>query len=275
MPERPALIYCYDGSFDGLLCCVFESYEKDELPMDVMPEGASLPLLLPIRTIETNKDCAHRVRRSIPQKMGHQAWDFFRHAFLTCHPQKEWLMLHFLRLGFQYGPSVMSRLTDEMIHPLFAAVQHLENEAHLFRGFVRFSESNGALTASIEPKNFVLPLIAHHFCDRYPGEQFLIHDRVHDLALLHQKGRWAIVSVEDLLLPAPDEEEMKFRALWQLYYDTIEIKERHNPRCRMSFVPKRYWNCMTEFAREMKGGQSAPLLTPVPRLSSSRGTEEL
>ncbi len=254
MPERPTLIYCYDGSFDGLLCCVFESYDKNELPLDVLPEGAALPLLLPVKSIVTDPEKARRVLVSIPKKMGRDALDFVRHGFLTCHPQKELLILRFLRLGYRCGPSAMNRLTDKDVHTLFSAVRHLEHEAHLYTGFVRFSEANGALTAQIEPKNIVLPLIAPHFCERFPNERFLIHDKTHDMALLHQDHAWVITAVENLRLPGPGEEEMKFRALWRLFYDTIEIEGRHNPRCRMGHMPKRYWNCMTEFAHEAQSG---------------------
>ena len=48
------MIYCYDGSFDGLLCCVYESFYQKELPMDVLPETAQLPLLLPVKNITTD-----------------------------------------------------------------------------------------------------------------------------------------------------------------------------------------------------------------------------
>ena len=35
--------YCYDGSFAGFLCCVFESYARREIPAEVCPpeEGGS------------------------------------------------------------------------------------------------------------------------------------------------------------------------------------------------------------------------------------------
>ncbi len=63
----------------------------------------------------------------------------------------------------------------------------------------------------------------------------------------------------------PAESEAAFRALWRRFYDTIAIKERENPRCRMSHMPKRYWGVMTEFQKDEEGaahGQntvSAPL----------------
>ena len=259
-PQNAMVVYCYDGSFDGLLCCVYESYDKNELPADVLPEDGHLPLLLDTRAIETREERAQRVQKSIPQKMGYAALDFVRHAFLTNLPGKELLILKFLRLGFRHGRSVLSRLTDETIHTLTVAVRHLTHEAHLFQGFVRFSETGGVLTAQIEPKNIVLPLLARPFADRYPGERFLIYDKTHGMVLLYQNGKAHICAAEAFEQPQPDEEELKFRELWRLFYKTIEIKERRNPRCRMSHMPKRYWNCMTEFAQgeENKSGKSLP-----------------
>lgn len=257
--DQGVVVYTYDGSFDGLMCCVFESYEKNEVPVDVLAEDSPVPYLLPVKRIETNEEKAKRVLASIPKKMGKEALESIRHAFLTCHPKKELLILKFMRLGYSWGPSVMRRLTDDTVHELLSAVQHLKHEAHLYTGFIRFSEANGALTAQIEPKNFVLPLIGRHFCERYPAEQFLIYDRTHGMALLHEGGKLTICSIEAFEQPDPGEEELKFRELWRLFYDTIEIKERHNPRCRMSLMPKRYWSCMTEFARE---SQSAYKLSP-------------
>ena len=51
-------------------------------------------------------------------------------------------------------------------------------------------------------------------------------------------------------MAAPSVQEAQYRRLWKRFYDTIEIKERHNPRRRMSHMPKRYWETMTEFQDE-------------------------
>ena len=247
--EQP-LVYCYDGSFDGLLCCVFESYNARELPSDIFPDTKELPFLLPVKHIVTVSDRARRVRRSIPQKLGADALDFVRRAFLTCHAQKELLILRFLRIGYEKGPLVMRMLTDDTVHALTEAVRHLEHEAHLFTGFVRFSDANGVLVSTIEPKNIVLPILAPHFCSRYPNERFVLYDQTHAMALLHQNSAWEIANVEAFSMPEPDEEERKYRDLWRLFYDTIEVEGRHNPRCRMGHMPKRYWRCMTEFTTD-------------------------
>ncbi len=262
MPERSNMIYCYDGSFDGLLCCVFESYDRNELPSDVSTAYSPLPLLLPVRQIATVPERATRVFSSIPKKMGCAVLDFIKRAFLTCHPRKDLLILEFLRKGYSVGPSVLNMLTDNVVHELYAAVRHLEHEAHLYTGFIRFSDINGALAAQIEPKNNVLPIITPHFCERFPEEQFLIYDKTHGLALLYVNHSWTLNSVEELSLPAPSDEEKRYRNLWRMFYHTIEIKERHNPRCRMGHMPKRYWGCMTEFSedgKDISAGSAAAL----------------
>ena len=246
MPDRPNLTYRYDGTFEGLLCCVFESYYKKELPLDILAPDAP-PTLFPAREIETDTEKARRVLVSIPRKMGAAAPGFLRRAFLTCLPHKELRTLEFLRLGYRVGPTVLNLLTDDTVHELTAAVRFLEREAHFFKEFIRFSDFRSALVSEIKPKNLVLPLLLTHFCERFPEEQFLIHDRVHGMALIYHPHHAEIVPIESLDLPEPDETERKYRELWRMFYKTIEIEGRHNPRCRMGHMPKRYWDCMTEF----------------------------
>lgn len=249
MPDRPNLIYRYDGSFEGLLCCVFESFEKKEIPADILPPDTLQTSLFPAHEIITDYAKAQRVLVSIPKKMGASALEFIRYAFLTCLEKKELCILNFMRKGYKYGPNVMQMLADEDVDTLVKAVKHLKNEAHLLTGFIRFSVIQNILVAEIEPKNIVLPLLTQHFCERYPEESFFIYDREHGMALTYHPHKPSIIPVEDLTLPEPDAEEQKFRKLWQLFYDTIEVQGRHNPKCRMTHMPKRYWKYLTEFDR--------------------------
>jgi len=249
MHNRPDLIYCYDGSFEGLLCCVFESYEQKEIPLDIIAPNAAQPLLFSGRKIATDLQKSSRVLTSISAKIGTAALDFVRRAFLTCLAQKELHILLFLRLGYRHGPAVMDMLTHEAVNTLFKAVKYLERESHLLTGFLRFSIFNNVLVGEIEPKNCVLPLLVPHFSERFPEERFLIHDKTHGMGLVYQPYQSAIVPLEALELPDVEEEEQAFRELWQLFYDTIAIQGRSNPKCRMNHMPKRYWKYMTEFNR--------------------------
>ncbi|MFR0984667.1 MAG: DUF4130 domain-containing protein [Faecalibacterium sp.] len=53
-----------------------------------------------------------------------------------------------------------------------------------------------------------------------------------------------------LELPPPSEREQQFQALWKQFYQTLEIKARHNEKCRMTHCPKRFWADMVEMKDE-------------------------
>jgi probable DNA metabolism protein len=247
MPDRSDVIYQYDGSFEGLLCCVFESYERREIPAGIAPLFAEQTSLYPARTVETDLRKAERVLRSIPEKMGDEALSLVSRTFLTSMPQKELDTLKFLRLGYRAGPTVTAMLADGAVDRMVKGVRALENESNQYRQFTRFSEFSGILAGVIEPRNYVLPLIARHFCERLPCERFLIYDKTHGMALTHNRKSAGIIPIDGLRLPEPDEPEEKIHALWKLFYNTIEVPGRRNERCRMSHMPKRYWRYMTEF----------------------------
>jgi probable DNA metabolism protein len=247
MSASADVIYSYDGTFEGLLCCVFESYDKKEIPLAIVGPDCVQNMLLTGKDILTDPLKAKRVQSSIPKKISYEVYEFVCQAFLTCFPEKELYILLFLRQAYKYGAQVMNRLTDEIIYPLYKAVQHLQKESHLLKGFIRFSVANQVLISEIGPKNFVLPLLKQHFIERYPEERFLIYDKTHQMGLLYQPYQARIVPIDALEMPEFDEVEIQFRKLWKLFYDTIEIKERHNEKCRMTQMPKRYWDYMTEF----------------------------
>ena len=246
MLDGTDVTYSYDGTFDGFLCCVFEVYDKKEFPRAIYSPLDNQTELFPPKEIETDMPKAERVRRSIP-KIHKNALNFCYKVFLTNLEEKELYLLKFLQMGYRLGSKVMYMLADETVNKLNTAVKFLGHEAHLYKGFIRFSVFGNALAAEIEPKNIVLPLLVRHFCERFPEENFMIYDKTHAMALIYEPHKYKIIPVERLTMPQADEEELKFRRLWKMFYKTIEVEGRHNPRCRMNLMPKRYWDCMTEF----------------------------
>jgi hypothetical protein len=53
MYHRTNLIYYYDGSFEGLLCCVFRAVYEREDPLSITPEHQAEPTLLDAVLIPT------------------------------------------------------------------------------------------------------------------------------------------------------------------------------------------------------------------------------
>lgn len=261
------IIYRYDGTFEGFLCCVFDSYVYKESPALFQDEAHIENSLFPARWVGTDQRHAQRVLTSL-EKIDPYARELVVKGFLTCAPEKEKIIYRFIRALYAAGRPLLRRLSDEAVLPLLKAVRHLDGEVHLLKGFVRFSEFEGMMAGEIKPKNRVLPLLRPHFCDRMYNEVFLLYDRTHREALVHRPGQWAILPLEEFRMAAPSAQEAQYRRLWKRFYDTVEIRERHNPRRRMSNMPKRYWETMTEFqgADHFQAGADHPAELPDGRL---------
>ena len=247
MPYRTNIAYLYDGSFEGLLCCVYESYYQRELPSVIFHHEQAQATLFPVKEIETDHTAAKKVEHSIGRSISREALHLVRLCYLSQMENRELTILRFLRMGYKIGSPVTNMLADDVVGAIAKSAKNVQGESHFYKGFLRFSEYNGALVATIEPKNFVLPVIAPHFCDRFPSEQFLIYDKSHKCAFVYQNGEKSLIQLEHLELPQAGAEEEKYRALWKQFYNTIAIEGRNNPKLRMSNMSKRYWANMTEF----------------------------
>ena len=243
------MIYFYDGSFDGFLCCVFDSYANKEVLTAISRDEDFIPTLFASRVIVTASSHANRVFKKVV-KVSPYAANLLQKGFLTCMPEKEIHLYHLVVKLLRDGPGFLRNFSDETLFPVITAVRHLNGEAHLLKGFIRFSELGGVLGSEIEPKNRVLPVLRSHFCARYMNDRFFIYDRSHKEALFYAAGKAMIRPLEDFQMAPPDDAEAAYRVLWKRFYDTIAIKERYNPKCRMRNMPKRYWNTMTEFQDE-------------------------
>lgn len=250
MSYRTDIVYVYDGSFEGFLSCVHESYYQRELPSMIFSFDKVQETLYQRKEIETDTQKAQKVEYSIRARISSGALHLLRCTYLSHIDERELAMLQFLRMGYQLGPKVVDMLSHDVVRKVTKAAQNMQSEAHFYREFLRFSEYNGALVAIIEPKNFVLPITAPHFCDRFPSEQFLIYDKTHKCAFVYEKGVRSLIPLETLDLPEADAEEKMYRQLWKTFYNTIAIEGRINPKLRMNNMPKRYWAQMTEFMDE-------------------------
>lgn len=247
MSEQISPIYLYDGSFDGLLCCLFTMFERKEIPSAV---ASSYDGFLPISNIASDDAKAGRVRKGILRTMGERALYRGETAYLSERDGVERSILLYWKLGFDIKKLPDAMLYDEHVKATVDASDYTSRERHRYLQFLRFSDSGGVLTSVISPKANILPLLLGHFRARFPHERFLIYDDVRGMALAYDCGKHAVFPIDEYVQPDPDEQEKKFRELFRIFYDTIEIKARHNERCRMSHMPKRFWKNMTEFGED-------------------------
>lgn len=266
MAEHGPIAYLYDGTFEGMMCCVFESFRLKEAPCAIFSPDTFACTLYPVREIATDLDKHGRVYRSIRSKISSEAQELVTYGFLSCADGKELLILDFLRLGYRLGAKITDMLQDGTVCALQKAVRFLHNESHLLLGFLRFSECEEGLVSVITPKNSVLPLLLPHFAGRYPEETFMIYDKTHGMVLCYRPYEARILAAESVVFPPPSEREEMFRRLWKRFYNTVAVEGRYNPSCRQTHCPKRYWEHMVELSESQPGlcGAPAPALLEGP-----------
>lgn len=238
--------YVYDGTFAGLLCCVFDSYTRKESPVSISASEQEQTSLYPIHVVQTVPSHAKRITTSLYAKSP-KAVNLIKRAFLTCLPDKELCIYQMILQLYRSGAEFLKNPTDPVLYPLYTAIRHMSGELEKLRGFIRFSEFDGIYAAEIEPKNRVLPALRPHFCARFADQPFFIYDRTHKEILLYAGDCWQIRPMDTFEMARPDEKEAHYRRLWKTFFDTIAIRERTNPRCQRTHVPLRYRGTMTEF----------------------------
>lgn len=249
MLNRRAVIYLYDGSFEGLLTCIFEAYARRELPEGIeTTENGQLTLESSYSHIETDVEKAKRVAEKIIKCAGRCAYKHMYYTYLSEKPQREMNIFGYVRMCLKHGSAADKYLTTPCVDFVLDASRRTGHEAHKYTGFVRFSELEGNIYyGEIEPVHNILPIIAGHFIQRYGSMPFLIHDKKRRLCLVYNGRDCTIHETNSLPDIRLSEHELEYRRLWKEFYDTVEIKERHNEKCRMTLMPKRYWKYLTEF----------------------------
>lgn len=150
-----------------------------------------------------------------------------------------------MALALAEGEKVLEYLGEPCIFCIFELCRQTSNEGHHLLEFLRFAElKNGILFAKIHPKNDVLPILADHFTNRLPLENFIIYDATHRTAAVHSASKdYLVTDVSsldpDLTMHSADEEI--FQDLWRTFFETIAIDERKNQKLQIQNIPKRFW----------------------------------
>lgn len=247
--------YLYDGSFDGLLTCIYKHYYQ--APAEgIYPQEFYQPSLMNDYTVvPSDPALAARVYAAIENKISGASLSRIYDTFLSSALNKENLILNYLRLGFRIGPKVDLYLSHPDVYPLHKVSRQVTHEVHRFLGLLRFADSGRFLYASISPDHHILPLIADHFADRMAGERFIIHDQKRKLAVVYDgsnpvasgEREWYLTDFPHDVKPSLTKEEHYLQTLWQHYFQEISIASRRNPRLQSQFVPQRYRRHLVEF----------------------------
>lgn len=240
--------YIYDGTFEGLLSMVFDCYIKKVIPLRIVSkDNLKINFLDSIQEIKTDNIKAKRIFNGIYKNISYDTLYNSHYAFLSEAKEKEINILKYILNGFAVGPKINTMLSLDFVFAVCSMRKRMLGEAHRFKGLLRFSEiGNNLFYASIHPDNNIIENLGQHFIRRLPTQNFIIHDKIRNIAFLYNTKEYQIIDSSSLNVPNISEEEKKYQELWTAFFKTIAIKERSNSRLQMQYMPKKYWEDLVE-----------------------------
>ncbi len=252
------MIYTYDGSFDGFLTVVFDTYLSKQLPENIVNErNWQAGFFDTSAHIITDTDKSERVWKSVVTRSNENISQMLYLAFSSGLPRIEMLMYrYFEKLFADTTGNYHKNLLDNDGFELYNIARKVRKEIYRFYGFIRFQEtSDGLFFAVIDPDHDIVSLLAPHFTKRYADQQWVIYDSKRDKGVYYDgKEAQEIIFTDKQFatltgkinheLEAEDEE--RYRSLWKAYYKATSISERKNTRLMLHWLPRRYWKYLPE-----------------------------
>ncbi len=252
-------IYVCSDTITGLYSAIYDAWKsrKGEVECGIGFKGnIEVELFCDYVEVEESLQKSVAVENLLRKNLGPVAyWDIY-HAALSPDFEKGDAILGTMLVAKTLPDSrkIMNYLSHPKVEKVFELSRFVGGEAHSLKGFLRFQElKNGVLYSKITPKSSLLTCIAPHFADRLPQENWMIHDKTHQMFAVHEKGKqWVIFEdegfeIEDKILFS--EKEQKYAKLWQGFCQTIAIESRNNPACQMQHLPLRFRPNMVEFEK--------------------------
>ena len=260
-------IYVCEDSLTGIFSGIYEVWKRkmtaEEAGLEV---GDSFERRLFCEYIfcKAEERKALVVIRMIQKNLGADVYEKISYALLSADRRKAEMVFRAMLEAKKLSRKdrLMEHLGNEAVRAVFGMYRQVANEAHHYKGFVRFRElKNQTLFAKIEPKHAVLPCIAVHFADRFPQENWDIYEKTHEVFLIHEKGKRYYFLQQYMCMKGDSgsaqniaggfsEEEMDYEALWKEFVQSISVAERENRALQNQNLPLRFRTNLVEFSKE-------------------------
>lgn len=245
-------VYVYNDNFLSLLALIVILIRKKTIPKDIKPCNFEFglfdeveELLLPEKEETINY---------IIKNIGYDNFNMIFRLYLSVSKDKEILIFYYCLYSLKYKETTRFMCNNKWVNEALKQSLYVSRENHKFKGFTRFKKMNNEIYyAEINPTNNILLLLSNHFKARLKNEYWIIKDVNRNLYSLYDKKNFIIVSGDEFKINDFNlsDDEDKFLSLWKEFYNTVGIKERKNDRCRMNFMPKKYWKYIMEVSDEL------------------------
>lgn len=249
-------IYVFDGSLEGLLCAVFEWFERKAGPVIIKTEAAYQPdAFIPSLYIHNDYKKADRVWKGLQSKLPGSWMRRFYCTYLSEMENVPTVLFEFACYIFSNPAGAEKNYGNPNVIAISQTATKVEREKHRMKAFIRFQHTaDGIFYCGIDPDYNVMPLIMSHFRDRYADQQWIIYDIKRNYGLYYDLEKVEEINIsfneqQTILKPAAhalSEKEELYAVLWKDYFKSVNIPARKNTKLHVQHVPKRYWKYLTE-----------------------------
>ena len=252
-------VYTFDGTMDGLLTAVFDAFALHEQPDQLLKQGDALPLFCEhLYRVSTDEEKARRVWTGLEKRLPCEALKLISVSWLSEQPELPTPLFLYICKVFRQG-DISKNFADPDVLEVTNIARRVLHEQLRMKQFIRFQKAkDGTYLAVVSPDHNVLPLITHHFSDRFNDQPWLIYDAKRHYGYYYDGAEVIRITFENestvpfnlsngkLNAETLSNDDQLFQDLWRTYFKAICIRERMNPRKQLSDMPRRYWKYMTE-----------------------------
>lgn len=253
-------VFQCEDTLTGIMTGVYDAWDSrlgHQRVRLTTAQDMDMELFCEYRWVKPDLTKAEKVLRTVQKRLGEEAYEMIAYAASYPDDQKADAIYRMIVLGLclPTGRQISGMLTEPDVRLVFELKRKAWHIAHRYLGVVRFRElRTGVLFSEIEAEADILALIAPHFADRLPMENWVIYDRCRQKAAIHPLGKGFFileeVKEEELGAVCDSPEEKRFVALWKTFHQAIGIEGRTNSRLQSSLLPKKYRQFMQEFSGE-------------------------
>ena len=249
-------VYRCEDTLESIFTAIYRAYEEKRDHGNTLLCLTDDPILFAEDVaVEPDEERARKVMNTLKRRFGDEDCASLCMALAAEEEDKAQAVYQTVVKGLRNGSRagrLFDNLADNDVHRAFALARGVSRELGHQKEFLRFQElDNGVLYSKIGPKSDVLAFLMPHFADRLPVESFLIYDEKRNLFGIHPAGRdWYLLRGEEADIPLGlrySENELRYRELFRLFFNTIGIRERKNDRLQKGLLPLRFREYMVEF----------------------------
>lgn len=215
-------ILVYDGSFEGLMCCIFTLYEQKIPVFRLARIGEPLgELFAQTIQVKSNKAQAQRVWSGIKRKSSNISLERIELAYLSEIRGEDHTIIRYVQYLIDSKKNIEENLSHPVVQRLNDVVKMLHREKQVVKEKIRFQTLvNDIKYNIIEPNYNVLPLLKEYLLQKYAKQKWIVYDIRRNKGLFYNLQEIKDIQLD---LPTKNPEENMFQEEEKVLQKLIEL----------------------------------------------------